>query len=379
MKCMTDPNITLGRFVTVVHMVEDTKNKKQDDGRRFVKPLAVSAAGPGIEDVKGAVHVDFANKRIGGGVLGRGAVQEEIYFISHPETLIAKCICTQMTATSAITIMGAIRFSDHHGYASNFVYTRPANIPNGIPVDRNNVALTEMVAIDAIKYQISNVKVQYRPSEINREYIKAKVGFEALPQTDVTVPIVTGRWGSGDFNGDPTLKILIQVAAASATSRPIIIVKAGRSIARPIEETCELAEALRMTTKKFLNEVVQVVGQNASGLDKNGQQTSVLILKHFKQLARRAGINTRNSHPVSSGHGSHGHGSTGNGSDGQGSDGHGSDGQRSSGHGSGGNSRTDDDKYEGSFNDLVQVTMESVPTPSTGSGVNKRKRKSKAD
>ncbi|MES1916330.1 MAG: hypothetical protein MHM6MM_008158, partial [Cercozoa sp. M6MM] len=38
-----------------------------------------------IEDAQGALQVDFANRYLGGGVLGHGAVQEEIMFVCTPE------------------------------------------------------------------------------------------------------------------------------------------------------------------------------------------------------------------------------------------------------------------------------------------------------
>lgn len=36
------------------------------------------------------LQVDFANKRIGGGVLGRGLVQEEIRFVICPEMIVSR-------------------------------------------------------------------------------------------------------------------------------------------------------------------------------------------------------------------------------------------------------------------------------------------------
>jgi poly(ADP-ribose) glycohydrolase len=38
--------------------------------------------------------VDFANKEIGGGVLGNGAVQEEILFLLFPEAIVSKLLCS---------------------------------------------------------------------------------------------------------------------------------------------------------------------------------------------------------------------------------------------------------------------------------------------
>jgi len=40
-----------------------------------------------------AIMTDFANKKIGGGVLFNGCVQEEILFSIFPEAIISKVIC----------------------------------------------------------------------------------------------------------------------------------------------------------------------------------------------------------------------------------------------------------------------------------------------
>lgn len=40
--------------------------------------------------------VDFANKRLGGGVLTDGAVQEEIMFCIFPELVIARLLCAPL-------------------------------------------------------------------------------------------------------------------------------------------------------------------------------------------------------------------------------------------------------------------------------------------
>lgn len=40
--------------------------------------------------------IDFANKNIGGGVLNRGAVQEEILFSIFPELIFMVCVCFEM-------------------------------------------------------------------------------------------------------------------------------------------------------------------------------------------------------------------------------------------------------------------------------------------
>ena len=43
-----------------------------------------------IEDQSGMLQVDFANEHVGGGVLERGSVQEELFFLKCPELIAAK-------------------------------------------------------------------------------------------------------------------------------------------------------------------------------------------------------------------------------------------------------------------------------------------------
>jgi poly(ADP-ribose) glycohydrolase len=70
-----------------------------------------------------------------------------------------------------------------------------------------------MIAIDAIKYHQANV--QFRMREIDRELHKAYVGF----LTGDNLPISTGHWGGGDFNGDKKLKAVIQMLAAGMAGK----------------------------------------------------------------------------------------------------------------------------------------------------------------
>jgi len=50
-----------------------------------------------IEDYCGkGIMVDFANKRLGGGVLRNGCVQEEVLFCIFPEAIVSKIICEEL-------------------------------------------------------------------------------------------------------------------------------------------------------------------------------------------------------------------------------------------------------------------------------------------
>ena len=66
--------------------------------------------------------IDFANKNIGGGVLGRGCVQEEILFCIFPELLFTMCVSFQMNEKEATVIYGAEIFSNYMGYSDSFKF-----------------------------------------------------------------------------------------------------------------------------------------------------------------------------------------------------------------------------------------------------------------
>ncbi|CAF4663314.1 unnamed protein product, partial [Rotaria socialis] len=147
--------------------------------------------GQKIEDVPSVLQVDFANKYIGGGVLGSGCVQEEIRFSICPEMLVSLLMCEKMEPNECIFLIGCERYSSYIGYADSFQY--------GGNYDDNTT------------------------THLNRELLKAYTSF--IPSrygSDYTSGIATGNWGCGAFNGDKYLKAIIQLMAASAAGRPLI-------------------------------------------------------------------------------------------------------------------------------------------------------------
>ena len=52
-----------------------------------------------------------------GGVLGHGAVQEEIRFMICPELLISCLLCEKLGDRECVVIKGAERFSNYSGYS----------------------------------------------------------------------------------------------------------------------------------------------------------------------------------------------------------------------------------------------------------------------
>ncbi len=57
---------------------------------------------------------------IGGGVLGHGAVQEEILFLIYPELLVSLLFFEKMLDDEAFLAIGAQRFSIYEGYRDDF-------------------------------------------------------------------------------------------------------------------------------------------------------------------------------------------------------------------------------------------------------------------
>jgi poly(ADP-ribose) glycohydrolase len=162
-----------------------------------------------MEDTADHVETDFANRFLGGGVLRRGAVQEEIRLAVAPELLVGLIVSPVMRDDEAIVMRGSERFSITRGYASSLAYDGALSDP--LP-DRT------IVAIDAIDYGRSDRNAQFAPSAMLREVNKARAGWL---RDDRNPPIVSGNWGCGVFGGDPPLKAILQWLAASTEGRAL--------------------------------------------------------------------------------------------------------------------------------------------------------------
>ena len=66
--------------------------------------------------------MDFANRYIGGGTLGRGRVQEEIRFMVCPELLVSLLFMEAMQENEAIHISGFEQFAATCGYAASLEF-----------------------------------------------------------------------------------------------------------------------------------------------------------------------------------------------------------------------------------------------------------------
>lgn len=181
-----------------------------------------------IEEDATTLQAIFANKLIGGGVLGHGCVQEEIRLIVSPELLVALALCEQLEESEALFCDGALQFVSYSGYARSFnVEGRiaPHNLEGSSAVFPLVLSATKasVVWMDAISFRRMSKDAQYSKTYIDREVKKSYVAFrrrkDAL-KNDATI-ISTGNWGCGAFCGDPQLKILLQWCSASEAERSI--------------------------------------------------------------------------------------------------------------------------------------------------------------
>ncbi|KAH8033375.1 hypothetical protein HPB51_011443 [Rhipicephalus microplus] len=84
--------------------------------------LFVSESGFIEREGQGMLQVDFANKFIGGGVLGGGCVQEEIRFMMCPELIVSRLFTEALGSREVLVITGAEQFNATCGYADKFTW-----------------------------------------------------------------------------------------------------------------------------------------------------------------------------------------------------------------------------------------------------------------
>lgn len=128
----------------------------------------VSSDGTIEDNGLGLLQVDFANKYVGGGVLGMGCVQEEIRFVICPELLISRLFTERLAKNECLVVMGCERFSSYSGYASTFKWTGP--FTDATPFDESRRRKCCIVAIDAI--YLHEAQHQYKEELMLRELNK---------------------------------------------------------------------------------------------------------------------------------------------------------------------------------------------------------------
>ncbi|KAH8367284.1 hypothetical protein KR200_007754 [Drosophila serrata] len=179
-------------------------------------PLHLDAIGTIEDEGVGLLQVDFANKYLGGGVLGHGCVQEEIRFVICPELLVGKLFTECLRPYEALVMLGAERYSNYTGYAGSFEWS--GNHEDRTPRDSSRRRQTAIVAIDALHF--AQATHQYRVDLMERELNKAHIGFVHWMATPPP-GVATGNWGCGAFGGDPYLKSLLQLMVCAQLGRPL--------------------------------------------------------------------------------------------------------------------------------------------------------------
>lgn len=168
-----------------------------------------------IEFCEESEQVDFANKMIGGGILGNGCVQEEIQFSIKPELILSRLFTEELDDKESLIIYGCERFSNYFGYKTSFTYQGHYSYES---TSNNNIINTRVMAIDATQYK--NSKEQYTSINLNRDLNKLYSGFKNNDNNSKTIS--SGFWGAGVFKGDKLRSLLLQTIVASYTNRNIV-------------------------------------------------------------------------------------------------------------------------------------------------------------
>lgn len=226
-------------FVRLCDKPDEQINWSQSAAPLASIPIHINASGTIEDQGMGLLQVDFANRFLGGGVLGHGCVQEEIRFVICPELLISKLFTECLLPTEALLMVGCERFSNYTGYASSFVWA--GNHEDHTPQDSSRRRRTAIVAIDALSFRNSTNTQQYREELIVREMNKASIGFKHGLGTPAP-GVATGNWGCGAFGGDPHLKALIQIMVCAHHGRPLAYFTFGN---------CQLRDDLHVLWQLF--------------------------------------------------------------------------------------------------------------------------------
>lgn len=180
-----------------------------------------------IEEGNGMLQVDFANRFVGGGVLGYGCVQEEIRFVINPEMIVARLFTECLGDVEALIMIGCEQFNAYNGYANTFRWG--GNFQDSTPLDTYRRRKCRIVAIDALSYK--NDYEQFKEEKFRRELSKAYAGFYSDGPNDKE-PVATGMWSCGAFKGHKIKSALIQIMVCAVAHRNIVFFTVGDDLVR---------------------------------------------------------------------------------------------------------------------------------------------------
>ena len=217
-----------------------------ESSTRPLAQLHVDSAGTIEGHGHGMLQVDFANKYVGGGVLRLGCVQEEIRFLMCPELIVSMLFTEELDDNECLLVTGVEQYSTYRGYGSSFEWSGCHN--DHTIVDDWGRRQVQVVAMDALV--ITRAESQYAPGKMQRELNKAYCGFWSSDSTPCgrSAAIATGNWGCGAFGGDPSLKALLQLMAASEAGRDLVYFTFGNVELRDNIFQCYRLLSERMVT-----------------------------------------------------------------------------------------------------------------------------------
>ncbi|KAG8190782.1 hypothetical protein JTE90_005818 [Oedothorax gibbosus] len=252
--------------------LKDIQSKNWRGSTKGIRSVVVKSDGLIESDGHGMLQVDFANKFIGGGVLGHGCVQEEIRFVICPELIVSRLFTECLEPSEVLIITGVEQYCDYTGYSDTFKWE--GSHVDQTPRDAWGRRCTEIVAMDATHF--TNIADQFKLSSVHRELTKAYCGFyeNSLP---ANLPAVaTGNWGCGAFNGYASLKFYIQLMAASEAGRDLLYFTFGnKTLKRELKTIASLVvdknlvvgDLCRILISYCLNVTVTRKGPNPTIID----------------------------------------------------------------------------------------------------------------
>mmetsp|Transcript_3766 Transcript_3766/g.8789 ORF Transcript_3766/g.8789 Transcript_3766/m.8789 type:complete len:414 (+) Transcript_3766:27-1268(+) len=210
--------------------------------------------------------VDFANKRLGGGWLSYGCVQEEILFIERPDfgAMCARSLLEMpdptkeaiaspfsMEPNEAWVMRGAPQFAKLGWYGK-----APKDAMDRVTLldpEEDRKSAPTVVAMDAIK---ANFEV-YTKEHLQMMLRKAYTAFVAVkedPLVGGVTEVSTGSWGCGAFYNSEPVMFAIQTLAANAAGVRLVYhsLGDGRRLA-PAFELLEEAMIRQLTVAQALD------------------------------------------------------------------------------------------------------------------------------
>lgn len=181
-----------------------------------------------METRKAHAMVNFANEIYGTGRFGSTCTQEEILQMCCPEINIGMLLHQHMPPDTVVVAKNIQRYSSYSGYSTSFRFEGAFDSPR---------LLQNVIFMDA---SIAESEGQQFTLENNlRDIRKAYLGFSASAQSkdshekealeDELHIVSTGKWGCGVFGGNPVLKFLQQLIAATLSQNVALLFSSYRN------------------------------------------------------------------------------------------------------------------------------------------------------